>query len=122
MKHITLATLPACTSGPLTSAQLAPLVEGQTFTIQREGNPPYGETTFFPGNRVLWSGYDNTCLSGTWFEPEPGLICFDYPSDGEFCWEMQAQGGRITLTPSFSTGEIYTYTPVSNPQTCSPTN
>lgn len=110
----------ACAQGeiPLDGFALDKLTLGRAYTIYRDGTAPYGITTFHPNRQVTWIRFGEECTSGTWSEPEPGLICFDYPHrETPACWTYFNDGDRVRLHWQDSPTDVYFYEDAAGHQT-----
>ncbi|MGR3485860.1 MAG: hypothetical protein ACU0BF_10985 [Paracoccaceae bacterium] len=88
---------------PLDGAAFDAQTDGRTFTFFADGTA-YGQETYLPGNRVIWTFLDGQCKQGDWYERTMEgrpAICFVYDDDGPGdppqCWHFDAQGGDMTV-------------------------
>lgn len=122
LRSALLALLPTLANAqtPLSAEEFEAFVEGGTFTVGLEGEEPYGIGLYLPGRRTIWARYDDQCYDGTWYEAEPGLICFVYPDiDGpEACWRQFPEGERLRLELASNPGATYYETPTDDTVPC----
>ena len=79
---------PAFAEGPMSGAEFEAHVTGRTLTYGA-GGEAYGVERYHEGRRVTWAFVGEDCEAGVWYEPEAGLICFDYEDlEPEQCWRF----------------------------------
>jgi hypothetical protein len=82
------ALTPARAQQAMTGAEFDAYTRGKTLTYY-ESDRPYGIEQYLGGRRVTWAFDDGECQKGTWFEPEPALICFSYENTpDDQCWNF----------------------------------
>ena len=90
-----LLAAPALAQEPMTGAEFEAHVTGLTLTYG-SGGEPYGVERYHAGRRVTWAFVGEDCEAGIWYEPEPGLICFDYEDlEPEQCWRFYDEPGGL---------------------------
>ncbi len=100
----------AQSEAPMDGFALEKRTLGNAYTIFREGREPYGITTFHANRQVTWLRFGEICTYGTWSEPEPGLICFDYPHrTTPACWTYFDEGDRLRLRWEENPEDVYFY-------------
>jgi len=74
---------------PISGEAFEAWVQGQTYYSSRSGEEPYGMLLYRENRQVTWASFGDECVEGSWSEPIPGVICFDYPAWGEqYCWQF----------------------------------
>lgn len=90
-----LLATPAAAQDRITGAEFDAHVTGRTITFRTDTNPAYGVEAYLEGRRVMWSGFDGTCMYGVWYESK-GDICFRYDDDPEpKCWATYLDDGKM---------------------------
>lgn len=92
-----VAALPAFADEPLSGAEFEAHVTGKTLTYAQDG-VIWGREQYEPGRQVIWAFEGQDCKRGSWTEPEPALICFEYqdePGDLE-CWRFFRRANGLT--------------------------
>lgn len=95
---------------PLSADKLDIITLGKSYVVYPDGGEVYGITVFHPNRTVTWLHYGEECTTGTWSEPEPGLICFDYPHAYP-CWHFFAHGDSLRLQFNGDPDSTYFYGP-----------
>lgn len=104
------AAAQSLTETPLSGDKLETLTLDQSYIVWRDGGEPYGITVFHPNRTVTWHAYGDGCVTGTWTEPSPGLICFTYPETNP-CWHYFANGTSLRLHFNGDPDQLYFYGP-----------
>lgn len=115
-----LLATPAAAQDRITGAEFDAHVTGRTITFRTDTNPAYGVEAYLEGRRVMWSGFDGTCMYGVWYESK-GDICFRYEGDPEHkCWTIydEPAGLRGVYTTRPDTTVIYEVLGREDPLIC----
>lgn len=97
----TLALIACLTASPLTAQdyltgeEFEEFSTGGTFIFTYPGQDAYGIELYLPNRQVIWAITGSECVEGTWYEPEPAVICFDYPQaygGVHQCWRQRREG------------------------------
>lgn len=125
MKHIfalllTLSSTAAhAQATPLSGDAFEVWVQGQTYYSSRAGEEPYGMLLYRQNRQVTWASFGDECVEGSWSEPTPGVICFDYPSLGtQYCWEFFTDGSELYSVFHQGNGDIYFDLPTTDTLPC----
>lgn len=80
---------------PMTVAEFEAYVTGKTLTYSQFGET-YGTEEYLPDRKVRWAFTEDICQYGTYYEEDPGLICFVYDDDPTpHCWTFWKDGAGL---------------------------
>ena len=111
----------AAESTPLSGAEFDAYTQGKTLRYLQDG-VPYGAEQYQSGGLVVWLFDGAECQKGSWFETDPGTICFEYDSapNGPQCWYFYktAKGLRAVLNGLSGSTELYETQQSTEPLFC----
>jgi hypothetical protein len=115
-----LLAAPAMAQPPMSGEEFDAYVTGKTLTYGSAGEP-YGVERYLSNRRVVWAFIGDACLSGEWYEAEPGMICFVYEDEPDrHCWRFydEARGLRAEFVDDPSTNYLYEVQDDGQPLIC----
>lgn len=108
-----LAASPAARSEsgtPMNGAEFDAYTHGKTLSFFQDG-VRYGAEQYLSNQSVVWAFDGDQCIQGHWYEPETGLICFEYDGTeiGEQCWRFyqNINGLRAVFNSTDAVTELY---------------
>lgn len=106
---------------PITGAEFDAYTLGKTLSYFEDG-VGYGTEQYLGGQHVVWAFNGDQCIDGQWYEPQPGLICFEYDgaTDGPQCWHFYISGNglRAVFDAEIVPTELYEVQQSSEPLFC----
>lgn len=96
---------------PMSVAEFEAYVTGKTLTYSQFGQV-YGTEEYLADRKVRWAFTEDVCQYGTYYESDPGLICFVYDIDPTpHCWTFWQEGTglralSVTDTPGSELSEV----------------
>lgn len=105
-------------AAPLSAAAFEAYVTGKTLSYAR-GMRRFGQETYLPGRRVIWSVAPGECQTGQWFA-QGDAICFVYSGDlTPRCWIFGTKAGRLTARSMEDPGlQVVEYSQSDQPPPC----
>ena len=114
-----LATQANAQASPISGEAFEQWVRGQTYYSSRAGEEPYGMLLYRENRQVTWASLGDECVEGSWSEPIPGVICFDYPAWGEqYCWQFFTDGSELYSVFYEGNGDLYYDQPTTDTMPC----
>ncbi|PID36752.1 MAG: hypothetical protein CR993_03750 [Rhodobacterales bacterium] len=119
-----LCAAPAAADGILSAEEFEALTLNKTYLYANEDGV-YGDETYLPNRRAIWSFGDGNCMSESWFE-RGEFLCFlldDRQAGEETCVLVREEEGGVlkVFSPDFAGDGVLTAIESDEPQNCTTT-